>query len=434
MKYMSKKNFALTVFIFLIFGQISLFSLDYTDVYGEMSDTFYSLLDKNGGLTVFRSLLIPSGGRSESMGTAFTGLANDIGFFEYNPAASSVLEKTEFAFFHNAWIADSAVETIAYTMRLNNLGLGAAVKCFYVPFTEYNIFGERASSGYYSETTATLNFSYNFLSSYNFKGIAVGGNLKASYRGMPDFSDDATMEIIDGSGLSQSAIGIMADIGMQMRFNLWKFYSSREPNFQFGLVLSNLGAALTGLGENIIWDEQLPSRVALGISYKPIRPLLFTLEFRQPFNLSDFKSSEKWSAAFGTLVQCTDFISFQAGFLLSGANPRFSFGTEFNVRDFLINVNYTFDMTSSINPINRISLCAKMDLGDRGRKSLQNSVDALYSEGLGLYNEEKLAEAIIVWEEALKLDNTFDPARECIEKAKIMLELLESIRDYQRLE
>lgn len=431
---MSKKIFALTVLIFLILGPISLFSLDYTDFYGDWSDSFYPLLDKNGGLTVFRSLLIPSGGRSESMGTAFTALANDIGFFEYNPAASSVLEKTEFAFFHNAWIADSAVETIAYTMRLKNLGLGAAVKCFYVPFTEYNIFGERASSGYYNETTATLNLSYNFLSGYNFKGIALGANLKASYRGMPDFADDSTMEIIDGSGLAQSAIGIMADVGMQMRFNLWKFYSSREPNFHFGLVLSNLGAAFTGLGENITWDDQLPSRVAVGVSYKPIRPLLFSLEFRQPFNLSNFSISEKWSVAFGTSIQCTDFFSFQAGFLLSGANPRISFGTEFNVRDFLININYTFDMTSSVNPINRISLCAKMDLGDRGRKSLQNSVDALYSEGLGLYNEEKLEEAIIVWEEALKLDNTFDPARECIEKAKIMLDLLESIREYQRLE
>lgn len=430
--------FKLVIFQFFLLFQTVFFlpSLEFTDVYGSLSDAFLELIDSNEGMTVFRSLYIPAGGRAESMGSAFTGLANDIGFLEFNPAASSVLESTELAVFHNAWIADSAVETIAYTMRNRNFGWGTSLKCFYVPFTEYNIFGERASGGYYSETTATLNFAYNFLAGYDFKGLAVGFNLKASYRSVPDYSNDATMQVIEDSGLSQSAIGIMGDLGFQLRFNLAKFYISREPNFQVGLVFSNLGAAFTGFGSQseVVLDDALPTRVAFGVSYKMIRPVTVTLEFRQPINLQDISLSEQWSAGAGCSVQCTDFFSFQAGFLLSGANPRFSIGSEFLVQGFLINANYTFDMTSSINPVNRISISAKMNLGDRGRKALQDKIDALYSEGLKLYTEGKLEEAIIVWQEILNYDAGFDPAIVGIEAAEDSLNLLKSIREFQMLD
>jgi hypothetical protein len=205
----------ITVFLLtlVICFQVKVFPLDYQDAYSSISDVFASLVGDDEGLTVFRSLNIPSGGRSEALGTAYTGLSDDIGFIEYNPAASSILDKTELAFFHNAWIADSAIETIAWTTRQRNLGMGAALKCFYVPFTEYNIFGERVSSGYYSETTATANLSYNFLAGYDFKGIAAGLNLKAAYRGVPNYADNNTNKIIENSGLNQSAIAFMADLG-----------------------------------------------------------------------------------------------------------------------------------------------------------------------------------------------------------------------------
>ena len=194
-------------------GVIPARALDYTAVTDALGSLFGSAADANEGLTTFRSLNIPSGGKAEALGTAFTGLADDVGFFDYNPAASCLLVQTQAAVMHNAWIADSALETCAGTIRFNNLGLGAAVKCFYVPFTQYNLFGDRISGGYYSETTAILNVSYNFFSGYYFKGLAVGANIKASYRSVPDFADSKTNELLQGSGLGQSAFAVMADVG-----------------------------------------------------------------------------------------------------------------------------------------------------------------------------------------------------------------------------
>jgi hypothetical protein len=148
-------------------------ALDLSDPYIYLSGVFDSLIDDHEGETAFRSLLIPAGGRGEAMGSAFTALASDIGFFESNPAGSATMENTELAVMHNNWIADSRLETLSFSRRSDVFGYGASVRCFYVPFTEYNTFGERCP-GYYTETFATLNVSYNFLAGYYFKGSRRG--------------------------------------------------------------------------------------------------------------------------------------------------------------------------------------------------------------------------------------------------------------------
>lgn len=422
--------------IFLIPVLKPAYALDYTDAYASYSDAFSSLISPNEGLTVFRSLYIPSGGRAEAMGSAFTALSNDISFFDYNPAASAILENTEAAVSHNAWIADSALETLAFTQRSGTTGYGAALRCFYVPFTEYNIFGERVSRGYYSESIAAINASHTFLSGYDFKGVTVGANIKGGYRSVPDYADNITNEVISGSGLAQSAFTVMGDIGVLLRFNGAKFYSSRDTNINVGFAITNLGAAFTNLGSDsgLQTDSGLPSKAALGLSYKPISPLVLTIEFQQPFNLMDIEKSEQWAAGAGFDLQLTSFFAIQSGFLLKGANPRISLGGEFLVDKFQINVNYTFDLTSSINPINRISLSAKIELGDRGRSKIQEKINTLYNNGLNLYRLGDMQGAIENWQAVLELDSGFDPAKNGIKAASNAIQLQERIIEIQTLD
>ncbi|MBQ7158507.1 MAG: UPF0164 family protein [Treponema sp.] len=411
------------------------FSFDLTSWSNSLTDIFGdSFIDSNEGTTTFRSLNIPVGGRAESMGTAFTGVADDANFFDYNPAGSAVLERTELAVFHNAWIADSAMETVAGTVRNGNLGMGAQFKCFYVPFTEYNMYGERVAGSYYSETTVTANIAYNFLAGYTFKGIAVGANLRGGWRSIPDYTDNATDEIISGSGLRQSALALMTDIGMLVRFNGAKFFADREPNIRIGLSVNNLGIALTGFGSSIKMDDALPTRVAAGISYRPFAPLLFSLDFRQPVNLRTFTESGKWSAAAGTEITITRFFAVNAGFLLQGGNPRISIGSGFSLRGIQMNVNYTFDLTSSINPVNHISLGAKIRFTDRGRGAAQAKIDKLYTKGLNLYSLGEYSKAMELWKEVLNLDKHFDPAIEGVKAIERSEDLYKRIVDIQSLD
>lgn len=420
--------------LFFILQASAAFSLDWSEYAASVAEAFSSLTDENAGSTTFHSLYIPSGGRAESMGTAFTALANDIGFFEYNAAASSTMDVTQFGVFHNSWIADSALETVAYTKRKDNFGWGTMFKCFYVPFTEYDLFGERVTSGYYSESTAVLNLAYNFFNNYGFKGIATGINIKGAYRSMPDYGDDATGRVIAGSGLSQSAVAVMGDIGIQMRFNLLKFFQSRTPNFYAGISFTNAGVAWTKLDSNPVLDDALPSRLAAGIAWQLAKPVYLSFEFQQPVNLLDLSSTEQWSAGCGLHVQVASIFAIETGFMLKGASPRLTLGSEFDVLDFKMNVNYTLDMTSSTNPLNHISISAKLNLGDEGRQNRQNEIDKLYIEGLKLYKNGDFEEAAYVWHQAVLLDKSFTPAVEAMEVAEKAASLQRQIVDIQSLD
>ncbi|MCI5520304.1 MAG: UPF0164 family protein [Treponema sp.] len=432
---MRKKHFLKSLFLLTILGFFSnkgLNALSYSDLITDLSDIFYSFVDKNEGQTSFRSLLIPFGGRSESLGGAYTGLCDDINFLQYNAGAGAVQKESQIALFHNMWIADSKMETIAATTRFKNiphLSLGGFVSCFYLPFTEYNIFGDRVAASYYSETLAAINFSYNFLAGYDFKGFSLGGNLKTAWRGMPNYTDNNTNEVINNSGLAQSGLAFMGDLGLLLQFNFLKFYYSRDPNVRIGFSAQNLGVSLTGWGQEVVLDDPLPSLLSAGISVKFVKPVTLSLEFQQPINLQNLSTYLKPYIASGISLEFTNFLSVLGGFAIKGGNPRFSVGFEFEVAKVRFNFNYTLDFTSSFSPLNKLSLSLKLKLGDKGRGIIDKQVDEYYQQGLIYYAEADYQAAIDVWKEALKLNKRFDPAKLGIQSAQYQIDMFQLIKE-----
>ena len=140
-----------------------------TDRFGKLSNDILTYIEERYMESILRSLNIKSVMETnmlvsiiipEEVSLKINGeellmtgykLSDDISFLNYNPAASSIQKETQFAVFHNSWISDSNYETIAYTTRFNNFGFGVQASCFYVPFTEYNIFGDRTAGSYYTE-------------------------------------------------------------------------------------------------------------------------------------------------------------------------------------------------------------------------------------------------------------------------------------------
>lgn len=432
---MRKRHFFKSLFLLTILGLFSnkgLNALSYSDLITNLSDIFYSFVDENEGQTSFRSLLIPFGGRSESLGGAYTGLCDDINFLQYNAGAGAVQKESQIALFHNMWIADSKMETIAATTRFKNiphLSLGGFVSCFYLPFTEYNIFGDRVAASYYSETLAAINFSYNFLAGYDFKGFSLGGNLKTAWRGMPNYTDNNTNEVINNSGLAQSGLAFMGDLGLLLQFNFLKFYYSRDPNVRIGFSAQNLGVSLTGWGQQVILDDPLPSLLSAGISVKLVKPVTLSLEFQQPINLQNLSTYLKPYIASGISLEFTNFLSVLGGFAIKGGNPRFSAGFEFEVAKVRFNFNYTLDFTSSFSPLNKLSLSLKLKLGDKGRSIIDKQVDEYYQQGLIYYAEADYQAAIDVWKEALKLNKRFDPAKLGIQSAQYQIDMFQLIKE-----
>ncbi|MDR1319503.1 MAG: UPF0164 family protein [Treponema sp.] len=397
------------------------------DDYGSVSDYLDSIygIDDNAGLTAFPVLNVPMGGRSEGMATAFSAVSDDISFIEYNPAGSALLPRSELAFFHNNWIADTKIEGAAFATRIKDLGLAAGGKWLYTPFTEYNLYGERVSKGYYSEAVAILNGSYNFLSSYYFSGLSAGVNLKGAFRFVPDYTDNDD-NIIANSGRSQSTAMVMADIGTLTRFDLLKFYYSRERNSSAALVIKNLGPPAQG--------DPLPTVITAAFSYKPLRPFLIAFDFSQPFNLMDPRLSEKPYFALGTAVSVTDFLSMRMGVLFKAGGTRLTLGSAVTLNKVALDINYSLDLLTQMQPLNRISIGVRFDLGDQGRRQTADRVSTLYLAGLDAYSLRNYSEARYNWEEALSLDPKFEPARESLRVLEGQETIERRIDEMQRLD
>lgn len=381
------------------------------DFYSAWSNLMKNFEDPNTGLTVFPTLLIPLGGMYEGMGTAFTAMSADTGFLESNPAASAVMKQTELAFYHHAWIADSNLEGVAYTMRIGDLGLGLGGKFLYVPFTAYNEWGAAGAQDYITETIATMNVSYNLLSGYYFSGVSVGGNLKVAYRSIPAVFAP-----------NQSSLAVMADLGAQTRFNLLKFYSAQARNFSIGVAVKNLG--LTTLS-----DETLPQMASAGIAWNPLRPWTIAADFNYPFTFSWQPPAESWNVAVGTTVAMTEFLSLQAGVLMKADNPRLSLGTCIELGTLNFNVNYNLDLSGQLNPLDKFSVQAKLDLGDGGRGAREAQAEKLYLQGVEEFANGNYAKAIELWKQVLVIDPKYQPAADNIRTVEKTLSLQDQIQD-----
>jgi hypothetical protein len=384
-----------TITVILIVNAVATWAAG-NDLYGGWTDALKAFADPNTGLTSFPTLLIPLGGISEGMGTAYTAVSLDSGFIESNPAASSLLQKSELAFYHHNWIADSKLEGVVYTVRFNDLGIGFGGKFLYVPFTAYNDWGQGGATDYITEMIGTANISYNFLSSYYFYGLAVGGNLKVAYRNVP---------------------------GLQTSFNFLKFYSSQTKNFSVGAVVKNLGIST-------LTDETLPQMATAGIAWSPFRPWTIATDFNFPFTFPALGQppAEAWNFAIGTNVVMTDFLSVQGGILWKADNPRISLGAALALGTFDLSVNYNLDLSGQFNPLDKFSVQAKFDLGDSGRSAHQAEVERVYLQGVEEFANGNYEKAIELWQQVLKMDSKYTPAADNIRTVQRTLALQEQMR------
>jgi hypothetical protein len=390
--------------------------LDLSSVYLSWTRFTEQFLDPNTGITTLNVLMVPMGGNAEGMGTAFTAVSDDAGYIESNPAASSRLESTEISLAHRDWIDDVSVDRVVYTMRFGNLGLGLAGKFLPIRFARSDNWGNQTGKGYVAESVVTVNASYNFFDTYEFDGIAVGASFKLAYRGVsgalvPDFE-------------TQSAVGIMGDFGVLTRFNLLKTYVSRTKNFSVGAALKNLGPD--------VMDEPLPTVLSLGVAYSPVRPLLFSLDINVPLSLDpEHFPAERINLATGVDIRVAEFLSLQGGVWLRGGNPRVTLGATAELSPMSIVVNSSLDLTRQATVVDKLSVEARINLGDRGRAAVQTRIDEAFARALDAYAEGDLETTVELSREVLSLRRDHFHAQRLARLAEESLETRRRIREKQ---
>jgi len=411
-------NRRFTIFLlFLVLASMA-YAQDYDAFYDQLLTIAPPENTQNTGLTVFPILAFPSGGEQQSMGGAYTAVSRDTGYFEANPAGSALTDHTEIGIYHSNVIADVNLEALTFTYRTGDLGIGSMMKLLYTPFTAYRIRGEQAASSYYIESVLGINASYAFFRDYYFSGIAVGANLKLAYRSIPD---ELYAHVRSVKGTTQSAFGVMADIGVLTRFNFLKGYTSRDKNFSIGLSLRNLGP--------LVIDEPLPTEFHAGIAYAPIRFLLVSSDLIVPINLNRPDLSELPGFAIGMALQFTDFFAVRNGFMIKGGNPRFSIGTDLKLDGIDIAISYTLDYTTQLRIPDHMGIQVRFNLGDEGRAEQQKTIDKLYIDALVALSESDYENVILLCLQALNLDPAFTPAKDTLALAKRSKDLIDQIEN-----
>ena len=99
-----------------------------------------------------------------------------------------------------------------------------------------------------------------------------------------------------------------------------------------------------------------------------------------------------------------------------------------------LDLNYSLDLLTQFTPLNRISISARINLGDQGRLVISDRVDALYLSGLEAYRNDDRDQARYYFEEALRINPRFDPAKEGIALIEDSIALDDRIRDMQLLD
>lgn len=280
---------------------------------------------ENIGITAAPVLQLPVGARASGMGTAFTGLADDLSALHYNPAGLSVMPHRSASFMYLKGFEDQGLQHIALGGPIPFAGLvgegfsalaGSILMASHgdVEINRLNSDGSLGSSDSReagSDMVATLAYAERIAvfevpvkqdlvrleHSLGLSGKYIRSTLVETYR----------------------ATAFAADVGYLVR--------APDQGVGFGAAVQNIGSKLTFVSEG----DPLPLTYRAGFSWKPRLPDTMTLPARQEmtfvgdaFYLAreraarglvgvEYSAMRSWSARFGYRLN-EDFLAFTAGF------------------------------------------------------------------------------------------------------------------------
>jgi hypothetical protein len=234
--------------------------------------------NSNAGTAAYTFLKIGTGAKSQALGGAFVGLADDESALYYNPGGltaeaesaeiyDDILDKpveapvlNRFSATYINYLLDFQYGFIGYTRQLDDRSL-AGISLAYQNYGTFN----------------RLNSDGDNLGTFGASDLAVG--ITYSKRIRPRLSTGATGKFIYETIDDYSSTGMALDMGLM-------YLISDDGSTRFGLALTNLGAQISGLTET--HKDPLPTKIALGLSHR-LRglPFKFSTEVGKPFD-NDF--------------------------------------------------------------------------------------------------------------------------------------------------
>lgn len=300
------------------------------------ADLFAQNINANAGTSAFPFLKINVAARPVSMGGAFTGLADDESALYYNPAGIAGVERPRQILDYHNYVADMQSGFVGY---IRPVGFEKAIGIYasYLSFGDFVKTDEQGNDlGEFGGGDFMLGVTYAMK-----RGIhwSFGASAKFIYEKIDEFS----------------ATGVAVDLGAKYSSGLERI-SSRDGGYSFGIMVQNLGAQLSSLGEE---KDDLPLLVRAGVAGQPRGlPVLLALDGILPTD------NDIVVAIGAEYVELEPFFlrlgwnSFGDNFRLEdsgeGDLAGFSIGAGFVIREFQI--SYAFSPAADLGDSHRITL------------------------------------------------------------------------------
>ncbi len=195
------------------------------------SSTIPSEATTNVGTAGAQFLKIGPGARVDSLGGAFSAIANDVTTIYWNPAGLSQLKKTSFSDTHTVWLADVRYNYLAFATPIEKVGtLGASVTFLNVPDTEITTLAKPDGTGlWYSawDTAVSLAYSRQLYQKESGTNLSIGINAKYIHQQIH----------------RESARGVAIDVGT--------LYHTGWRSLRIGMSFSNFGPEMSFSGPDL---------------------------------------------------------------------------------------------------------------------------------------------------------------------------------------
>ena len=221
---------------------------------------------QNPGTTGAPILQVPMGARAVGMGTAYTGVADDVSAIFYNPAGLSNLNHREISFMVLKSYADQQIEYIAAATPLTRPGLMgdgyAAIGASVLLSQNGSIEVNRTDSAGQFLGSSSIKAGGDFVASFAYSE-------RVAHFEIPTKDEDITFHHYLGfsakwirSTLADqfSASTFAGDVGYFLRVPEWRLTG--------GVSILNLGGEMTFIDEG----DPLPVTLRAGFAYDPILP------------------------------------------------------------------------------------------------------------------------------------------------------------------
>jgi fibronectin type 3 domain-containing protein len=274
-------------------------------------------------------LRIDSGARSEAMGEAFTGVADDVDALTFNPAGLALVQKPQVAYLRMLYLADIAYNFGGAALPVpdgdDTWGFGAGViNLGTAPFDSTNGLAPSVSAGY-NAIMASAALRIKSVVAFGVTGKFIMENL---------------------GGYNAQAFG--GDVGVLL---------TPADRLGIGLAVLNLGQQVQFISEG----DPLPTMLRLGISYKildvPHHSLLLSAD--NGYDLI----SQSYLGGGGAEYWYDKTLALRAGYTGDAYQQHLTAGLGVNVNG-IVEFDYAYAPMGTLGDTHRFSLTLRLDTGE----------------------------------------------------------------------